>query len=1057
MKAKNYALILSLLLLGLTGMEARAQQYSKLTEKITIDLAHSDADEVVRTIRQQSSYTFIYDPSELKKVAVDGLKFKATALGEVLEYLHRTKGLSFSVNNKSISVQTGGKTEAPKSVQAVPGAFLKDSTSTANMTEVVVVGYGTQLKQKITGSVATISGNELQKSEVSTFSEAMVGKLPGVQISTITGAPGAEPSIRVRGTGSITAGNEPLYVVDGFPLGVTSLSNFNMGDIESISVLKDASATSIYGSRGSNGVVIVTTKRGKAGKPRVSLGSYVGVQKITKKIDLLSPDEFVDFAIDARNNAWVYLGGKADDPNSVRSPLYQISPMLFDKKSWVLTDWQDQVFRAAPQSNHQLSVSGGSDNVKYMLSGAYYQQDGVIKNSFFKRYSLRGNIDAQPLKILHLTGTFSTAIVNNKMADDQGQFNNGILGTVVNTPGIYGVRNPDGSYPSFVGFGYGVSEVVNPMTFINEDDKRNDQNRTTANIAAELEILPGLSLKSMAGFDYNNSVVNDFFRSYTNDVPANPGQTRVFTAATGYYASQSDFNWLSENTLNYNFNLGGRHSFETLVGFTAQKATSENVNISAVNFPNNLVPTLNAGQIAGASTLKSEWSLLSYLARVNYAFDNKYFATATIRRDGSSRFGADNRWGVFPSISAGWMISNESFFRLPWVSALKLRASYGFAGNNDISNYGSIGLLSYNDVVIGGTRVSGIVPSTLSNQDLSWEKSEQSDVGIEAGLFHNRVSFTFDVYQRVSNHLLLNVPVPAILGLTNSLENIGKVRNRGLEIGVSTRNINGAFKWSTDLNFSLNRNIVLALGADGAPIIASTQGASHITQVGKPIGNFFGYIFDGVYNTQDQIDHSPHQSTDRPGDAIVRDVSGDGKISTDDRTILGNYQPDFTYGIGNEFSYANFDLSVQLQGVQGSEIMNLGMRQSMSMTGRTNNLGMARDRWRSPSQPGNGKVFKAITDVYGVRRDASSFYMFDGSYLRVRNITLGYNFSPLLIRRVGMSAARIYLTAQNPFTFTKYIGYNPEVSSYHSALTPGVDYFNYPLAKVFSAGINVTF
>jgi TonB-linked SusC/RagA family outer membrane protein len=403
------------------------------------------------------------------------------------------------------------------------------------------------------------------------------------------------------------------------------------------------------------------------------------------------------------------------------------------------------------------------------------------------------------------------------------------------------------------------------------------------------------------------------------------------------------------------------------------------------------------------------------------------------------------------------MLSNERFFSLPWVNSMKIRASYGLAGNNDISNYGSIGLLAYRDYVIGGKRVSGIVPSTLSNQDLSWEKSAQTDLGIEAGLLNNRVNIVFDIYQRVSKNLLLNVPVPGILGITNSLENIGKVRNRGLEIGINTRNTTGKFKWSTDLNFSMNRNIVLALGADGTPIISSTSGASHITVVGKPIGNFFGYIFDGVYNTQEQVNAGAHQATDRPGDPIVRDVNGDNKISTDDRAILGNYQPSFTYGVGNNFSYNNFDLGVMLQGVEGAEIMNLGMRQSLSMTGRTNNLGMARDRWRSPEQPGNGKVFKAITDVYGVRRDASSFYMQDGSYLRVRNITLGYNFTTALTGRLKLSAARLYLSAQNPFTFTKYIGYNPEVSSYHSALTPGVDYFNYPLAKTFSAGINITF
>ena len=1118
MKLKQFAFVCILVLLtSLLAIITQAQQYNKLAEKVTINLLHGDADEVIRMIKKQVAYNIVYDPADLRSIRIDDLKFNAAPLGEVFEFLHRTKGLSFSVKNKTISIQkqvksapvqqavVAGKVTEAATGNPLPGASVKvaDGSSvltnengsfriyvspgktllvtysgfqakevlpgdagellvallpdSANLNEVVVVGYGTQRKEKITGAVATISGTELQKSQVGTFTEAMVGKLPGVQISTTTGAPGAAPSIRVRGTGSITAGNEPLYVVDGFPLGESALSTFNTGDIESVSVLKDASATSIYGSRGSNGVVIITTKRGKAGKARVSLNSYAGIQSITKKIDLLGPQEFADFAIDARNNAWVYLGNNASDPNSVRSPLYQISPYLYDKSKWVETDWQDAVFHKAPISNTQLSVNGGSDNVKYMLSGAYYQQNGTIRESGFKRYALRGNIDAQPLKVLRLSGTFSTSVVNNKMASDQGQFNNGVLGTLINSAPIYGLSNPDGSYPSTIGFGYGVSEVMNPMAFINEDNKRNNQYRTIVNLAAELQLLKGLSFKTMAGIDYNQSAINEFFKSFVNDVPANPGHVRQVTAAAGNYSSQTDFNWLSENTLNYNVKLGDKHNIDALAGFTAQKASIENVNIAATNFPNNLVPTLNAGQISGASTLKSEWSLLSYLARVNYSFSNKYFATATIRRDGSSRFGSDNRWGAFPSISAGWMVSNEDFFHASWVNALKLRASYGLAGNNDISNYGAIGLLAYSDYVIGGTRVSGITPSTLSNQYLSWEKSEQTDLAVEAGLFHNRISLVVDVYQRVSKDLLLNVPVPSILGITKTLANIGKVRNRGLEIGLNTRNIEGNFKWSTNLNFSMNRNKVLALGADGAPIIASTSGASHITSVGEPIGNFYGYIFDGVYNTKAQIDAQPHLATDRPGDPIVRDVKADGKINTDDRTVLGNYQPDFTYGVGNEFSYGNFDLSVMIQGVQGADIMNLGMRQSLSMTGRTNNLGMARDRWRSPEQPGNGKVFSAITDVYGVRRDASSFYMQDGSYLRIRNITLGYQLPAALIRRVGMSSVRIYATAQNPFTFTRYIGYNPEVSSYHTALTPGTDYFNYPLAKIYSAGINITF
>ncbi|MES2457514.1 MAG: SusC/RagA family TonB-linked outer membrane protein [Bacteroidota bacterium] len=924
---------------------------------------------------------------------------------------------------------------------------------------VVVVGYGTQLKEQVSSSVGTISSKDLQQSQVATFTEAMVGRIPGVQISQTTGVPGAAPSIRIRGTGSITAGNEPLYVVDGFPLGEEALANFNMADIETISVLKDAASTSIYGSRGANGVVIITTKRGNKGGAKLTLGSYYGIQEVSKKLDLLSPDEFIDFAVESRNNAWVYLGGKADDPNSVRSPLYQISPFFSDKNSWTVTDWQDEIFEVAPVRDHQLAVSGGTDALQYMVSGSAYNQNGIIKNSDFARYSLRTNIDAHPFERLNISGSVNTTIVNQKNAQDEGQFGNGIIGSMINFPGIFGGQNPDGSYPSFKGFGYGVSEVPNPLEFINEYDERTKQFRTIANLSAQLTLGKGLSIKSMIGIDYNLSQNNMFVNSYKYNVPDNPNHTAGKTIANGSYDSLTDLNWLSENTLNYNFSAGSKHNFQALAGFTAQKASIDGVGITATNFPNNLVPTLNAGQISGASTTRAEWSLLSYLARVNYNFGDRYFGSATIRTDGSSRFGDHKRWGVFPSLSMGWMVSNETFFDLSWVNFLKLRTSFGLSGNNEIANYGSVGLLAYSDYIIGGGLVSGISPSTLSNKNLSWERSKQFDLGLDFGMLKNRINLTVDVYQRDNNNLLLNVAVPSILGVTNSLQNIGKVRNRGIEISLATKNVTGKFNWSTELNFSKNTNKVLALGPEGDPIISSSNGVSHITEIGKPIGNFFGYIFDGVYNTMEEINAHAHLSTDAPGDPIVRDVSGDNKITSDDRTILGNNQPDFIYGMNNSFTYGDFDLSVMIQGVQGADIMNLGMRQSMSLTGRTNNLGLARERWKSPEEPGNGSVFKAITDVRGVRRDASSFYMQDGSFMRVKNITLGFNFRPVLLQKAGLSAARIYIAAQNPFTITNknYLGYNPEVSSYHNALTPGVDYFNYPLAKTYSLGLNLTF
>ena len=944
--------------------------------------------------------------------------------------------------------------EIPVGSRSVVDVVL--SSETLSLEEVVVVGYGTLVKKDVTGSMVVIQTDKLQEFQVSSVSEALIGMAPGVQVNQITGNPGATPSIRIRGVGSITAGNEPLYVIDGFPIGDDALSNFNMNDVESISILKDASATSIYGSRGANGVILITTKRGRTGSPKINFESYFGFQKITKKVDVLSPDEFVQFAEDAVNNAWEYLGHDPDDPMSSRPTFYQVPPYYYDKESWILTDWHDAIYQLAPIQNYQLSVAGGTESFRYKLSGGIFDQDGIIKSSDFKRYTLGINIDSDLTKRLKLSLGFNASKVDNKRVDDTGQWNSGVVATGISLPGFFAPINEDGSYPSFRGLGYSVSAVINPMIFINEYDNQIDKYRVMGNISLEYDIIKGLYFKTLFGYD-NYEVKNNFFqKSYNNDVPAVANYSKGTEKANGSYSANSDFNWLSENTLNYKAKWSN-HSINAVVGMTSQKATNEAVGISATNFPDNLVPTLNAGQVSDAETTRSEWALLSYLSRINYGFLDKYFITLTLRTDGSSRFGSENRWGYFPSASVGWIASEEKFMsNFSLVNFLKFRVSYGISGNNAIPNYGSVGLIGYSYYVIGGSIVSGLVPSSLSNANLGWETSKQLNAGVESGFWNDRIRFTADIYQTINDNLLLNVPVPSILGVTRSLQNIGKVRNRGMELSLVTQNFTGRFNWTSDFNFSINRNKVLALGPEGDPIKSTSNQESNITQVGRPIGDFYGYIFEGVYNTQEEIDNHPHLSTDRPGDPIVKDVNNDGQITVDDRTVLGNFQPDFSYGLNNTFTYKGFDLSVFIQGVYGNEIMNLGMRQSASMTGRTNSLGLARDRWRSPEDPGNGKVFKASIDVRGVRRNPSTFYMEDGSFLRIRNITIGYNFNPSLTEKVRIQNARIYISSQNPFTFTKYSGYNPEVSSYHNSLTPGVDYFNYPLAKTLILGIVLT-
>jgi TonB-linked SusC/RagA family outer membrane protein len=1112
--------LLAVFILGLV-LQSYAVDVKGQNKRLNLDFENVTLKEVLQKLQDQSDYSIIYKDDLITSVENITASFRDEKVTDLLEKILQNTNLTFAIEGKTIVIvqrKIESVAEQQKSVigkvtdqsgmpltgvsvviKGTTTGYITDNSGnfsipnisentilqfsflgmkgqeiiigsntkldvvlteeTIGIQEVVAVGYGTQVKRDVTGAMTAIKATRLKEYNVSSVSEALVGMVAGVQVNQISGIPGTPTSIRIRGVGSITAGNEPLYIIDGFPMGDDALSNFNMNNIESINILKDASATAIYGSRGANGVILITTKKGQTGSPKVTLEMYYGFQKVTKKVDVLSPEEFVEFTTDAVNNAWEYLGHDPNDDMSTRPVFYQNPPYYYQTEDWVITDWQDEIFQTSPILNTQLSVNGGSQSIRYNVNGSFFDQNGIVKNSDFKRSTLGVNLDINITKKLKFSTVINASKVGNDKVADTGQWNSGIVGTALSLPGFFAAnQNEDGSYQSMQGLGYSVSTVYNPMVFINEYSEKEDKSRILGNVSLEYEIIKGLNFKTLYGFDNYNIRDNYFQKGFNYDVPTATNYVKGNVKANGKFNESATYNWVWENTLNYNTKLNNIHSLNALIGMTAQKAETGTSAINATNFPDNSVPTLNAGQVSSASTTLSEWSLLSYLARINYALLDKYYLALSIRADGSSRFGEQNQWGYFPSVSLGWIASEEKFLKnSSWVNFLKLRLSYGYSGNNAIPNYGSIGLLSYSSYVLGGKIISGIVPSTLSNANLGWELSKQFNIGVELGCWKDRIKLIVDGYNTISDNLLLNVPVPSILGVTNSLRNIGKVRNRGIEISLVTQNITGKFGWSTDFNISFNRNKVLELGPSGTAIRSTSNQESNITQVGRPIGDFYGYIFDGVYNSQEEIDQHPHLSTDRTGDPIVRDVNGDKQITVDDRTVLGNYQPDFFYGLGNTFKYKGFDLAVFIQGVSGSEIMNLGMRQTASMTGRTNSLGLARDRWRSPTETGNGKVFKASIDVYGVRRDPSSFYMEDGSYLRIRNITFGYNFNPSLVKKILATSARIYISSQNPFTWTKYSGYNPEISSYNSSLTPGIDYFAYPLSKNLIMGINVTF
>ncbi len=957
------------------------------------------------------------------------------------------------------------------------------------LSEVVVVGYGVQNRRDVTTAIGSVKGRDIANQPVASFDQALAAKIAGVQVTQTSGAPGAALQVRVRGTGSISAGLDPLYVIDGVPLSrdtkfatgstntqfpdnpINVLSTINTDDIESIEVLKDASAAAIYGSRGSNGVVLLTTKRGREGKTVISYDSYVGFQQVTKKLDLLNAYEYAQLNYEAKNNAYFDRNpaGKATDPNEVRrsNPAWgapsteippQVTPYLSGQPSLTNTDWQDEIFRTAPIQNHTLSISGGNPNVRYYVSGNYLDQRGTVINSGFKRYSARANLDVKSGR-LSVGVNFNPTYAHHDLIKAEGPYlADGVIGLALQIAPIWPVYNANGSYNFDAnGWGYGATSILNPVAVANEVSDKLDQLRLLGNAYAQYELAKGLSYRLNIGADVNN-FQRDYYRPSTVEIRDRKGPS----IPTGFSRTQNYVDWLVEHTLNYNRTFGP-HTVSALAGFSSQKDRRTASELTATNFPNDLVQTLNAGQVTAGSSDVQEWSLLSYLGRVQYDYNGKYLLSAAIRADGSSRFGAANRWGYFPSVSAGWNLSQESFLKTStWLSDLKLRGSYGLTGNFQIPNYGSVSLLNYQNYVLGSeTIVSGLAPGNSANDRLKWEKTAMLDVGFDASFFRNRLTLTVDYYNANTSDLLLNVPVPRTSGFSTELQNIGKVNNQGFEFTLGTQQTFGRFGWTASANIATNRNRVRALGPSGDPILVSggVAGAQYITRIGEPIGQYWTMQYDGVFKNQAEVDAYPHTATTKPGDFRFIDTNKDGKIDfSSDRTVTGSYFPKYTFGFTNRFTYAGFDLGVTVQGVQGNKILNLIRRYLYNEEGNGNQFRGALDRWQSPDNPGDGLHNRANRLQTGSNGEISTWHIEDGSYVRVRTLTLGYSLPTVLLQRLRLSRARIYASAQNPFTFTHYSGFNPEVSSRpDNALSQGEDYGTYPLSRTTSIGLNLSF
>ncbi|WP_273370522.1 TonB-dependent receptor [Alistipes megaguti] len=950
---------------------------------------------------------------------------------------------------------------------------LREEATTLD--DVVVIGYGAVKKRDVSTAISSIKAEDIANRPITDFRQSMAGKMPGVQVMQTGGDPEGNVMVRVRGISSATAGNDPLYIVDGVPM-ENGLSNLNTNDIESMEVLKDASSAAIYGSRGSNGVILITTKKGKSETIQVTYDGYYGIEQVSKKIDLMNAYQYAQVSKEAHDAAYLdqYPGGTApngDRPESYMNYPVELVPYLNGEPGLTDTDWQDAIFRTASTTSHNIAISGKGKHVNYFISGNYYYKEGVIINSDFERYSFRMNLDGK-YKNFKYGVNFSPSYSKSNKVNASGDYNSGgIVQSALTSCPIWPIYNEDGTF-NFQGNGYwriGTdyqhNEILNPVALATLQSEVIDRMSMTGRAFLGYDICKGLSFQTSFGGSFYGAIDNKYRSSELPlrgkayyDAPSNP---------EGYSSAGFYFNWLIENQLTYDRTFGD-HSLNVILVQSAQKETYKTLNVTATDYPNDQNQTIGGGTVSDGDSKTEQWSLASYLARVQYNYKGKYMLSAAIRADGSSRFGKNNRWGYFPSASAAWRISGEPFFQnaeaLSWISDLKIRASYGQTGNFQIGNYRHLATMSGDDYILGtgsGSLVSGYKPSDVENPDLTWEKTSMFNVGADLSLLGGYFNLTAEYYYANTTDMLLEVPIPHLTGYSTTLMNIGKVNNRGWELSATSQHsyANG-ISYSLNVNWAKNTNEVKALGANDTPIIqsGSVDHAYYITKVGEPIGSYYLLVQDGIFRNEEDLKAYPHVSTAQPGDFRFVDVDGDGEIDLEkDRTIVGNYMPDFTYGFGGSFGYRGLDFSVAFQGVHGNEILNLNRRYLDNMEGNTNGTTVAFNRWKSPTEIGDGNTNRANRKQTGNNTRTSTWHVEDGSYLRLQNIALGYTLPAKWTRKFYVEKLRIYVSAQNLVTWTDYSGYNPEVSNRTSALTPGEDYGTYPLAKTYMVGLNVTF
>lgn len=936
------------------------------------------------------------------------------------------------------------------------------SDNPSELSNVVVIGYGTIRKSDLTGSVSSVSASDIKSVPSTTIDQALQGKAAGVQVTQMSGKPGAETSIRIRGTSSINAGNEPLYVIDGILMNsdggdmsvggtrgprISPLASLNPNDIESIEILKDASSTAMYGSRGTNGVVLITTKHGKLGRPLVNLDISYGIQQVSKKIELLNAEQFADFVNEAKMNASLM-------------PVY-VNPKNLGEG----TNWQNELFRSAPIGSYQLGVSGGSENIKYSLSGSYFDQDGIIINTNFKRYSFHSNLEWKLTKNLTIGNTLTYSKINTSgVLTNAGQIVPGVVTSALLYNPVLQV------YDSTIRGGYSYENdrgkvLGNPIAEAREYNSITNLSRFLGNVFARYKILPSLEFKTSFGIDefFNNE--SSYGPSFLKRAQASNGEASL--------GRSNGLTWLNENTFTINKSIGSNHRLNAVAGFTMQQFNNEKQFIYAFDFPDdrtgyhNIATALKPQKPFNTET---QWNMVSYLGRVNYTLKDRYLFTVTGRVDGSSKFAEGRKYGFFPSAAIAWRISKEKFMEnVAEVNDWKLRVSYGILGNQAIPPYGSLALVGpYGEGVFnsssGSEVYTGQEPLSYVNKDLKWETTKQFDIGMDITMFDSRLSLNADYYKKMTYDLLLATPIPLTSGFSSTLLNIGNIENHGFDFNMHTINLKRAVEWSSDFNFSVNRNKITNLNSNTDIILMG----SLLLREGASIGTFYGYKFDGIFQTDADAAKSPVLSGQEPnspnpasrakaGDRKYLDQNRDGKIDSKDRIILGSANPKFICGLTNSIKFKDLEFNFFIQGAYGNSLANYNNFDLLNFTGQNNVLAEAGlNRW-TPQNPSNQypRALAAGSLDQGV---FSSSLVEDASYLRVKSVNIAYNLPVKVMNKAHLGGVKVFLSGLNLITITNYSGYDPEANTYGQSTTiVGIDQGGYPQAKVIQAGISVIF